>query len=118
MTGKRTLKLEGLRGLGIRLYLTWNGDHRLEILDFPDFGGVVCGAGCEVLDIRREEDAGDVVFVCREVSYWYQGGLFAVLHEVPDVDVTLDHVSSFDPRIGVCIPSWCLRRVSIRHLRR
>ena len=51
VAGERALELEGLRGLGVRLYLTRNGNHRLEIFNFPYLGCVVCGAGCEVLDV-------------------------------------------------------------------
>ena len=50
---------------------------------------MVGGAGCEVLDVGREEDTGYVVFVCGEVGYRDKGRFFAVLEEMPDVDVAL-----------------------------
>lgn len=89
MARERAFQLEWLRRLVIGLHLAWDRDHGIEILDFPDLGGVVCGAGCEVLDVWGEEHAGNVILVCGEVGYWDQGGLFAVLEEVPDVDVSL-----------------------------
>ncbi len=42
-----------------------------------------------MLDVWGEQHAGYVVFVSGEVGYWDQGCLFAVLEEVPDVDVAL-----------------------------
>lgn len=42
-----------------------------------------------MLDVGGEEDAGYVIFVGGEVGYWDQGCLFAVLEEVPDVDISL-----------------------------
>jgi hypothetical protein len=92
MACKRAFQLEGLRGLVLWLLLPWNGDHGFEVFDFPDLGRVVGGAGCEVLDIRREKDAGYIVFVRGEVGYRNEGGLFAVLEEVPDVDIALSYV--------------------------
>jgi hypothetical protein len=65
-------------------------DLRGEVLDFPDFGGAVRAAGCEVLYVRREEDAGYVGVVGFEVGYWDELGFVAELDEVPDVDVALD----------------------------
>jgi hypothetical protein len=89
MAGERAFQLEWLRSLVIWLHLAWNRDHGFEIFDFPDLGGVVGGAGGEVLDVGREEDASYVVFVGGEVGYWDEGCLFAVLEEMPDVDVAL-----------------------------
>jgi hypothetical protein len=42
-----------------------------------------------VLDVRGEQDAGYIVFMGGEVSYWDKGCLFAILEEVPDIDVSL-----------------------------
>jgi hypothetical protein len=42
-----------------------------------------------VFDVWGEQDAGYVVFVGGEVSNWDKGCLFAVLEEVPDVDIAL-----------------------------
>ncbi len=72
---------------------------RIEVLDFPDLGCVVGGAGCEVLDVGGEEDARDVFFVGAELSDGDEGGLFAVLHEVPDVDIALLCISLAMPDI-------------------
>ncbi len=61
----------------------------VQVLDFPDLGGVVGGAGGEVLDVRGEEDAGYVLLVRFEVGYWDEGCFFAVLFHAPDEDVAL-----------------------------
>lgn len=45
-------------------------------VDFPDFGRVVGGAGCEFLDVWGEQDAGDVFFVRVEVGDWLELGAF------------------------------------------
>ena len=42
-----------------------------------------------MLDVGGEENAGYVVLVSGEVCDWDQGCLFAVLEEVPNVDVAL-----------------------------
>jgi len=53
-----------------------------------------------VLDIGREEDAGYVVFVGGEMGYWDEGGLFAVLEEVPDVDIALAMLNTSNRSVG------------------
>jgi len=85
MAGERALELERLRFGGC---LAGGWDHGFEVFDFPDLGGVVSAAGCEVLDVRREQDAGYVFVVCLEVGYGNELSLFAVLEEVPDVDTS------------------------------
>lgn len=86
MTCKYALELEWLCfGCG----LAGNGDHGVEILDFPDLGCVVGATGCEVLDVGGEQDAGDVLAMCFEVSDGHELGLFTVLQEVPDVYTAL-----------------------------
>lgn len=86
VSSKSALKLERL---GFCWCLARDWDHGLEILDFPDLGCVVGAASCEMLDVWREEHAGDVVAVCLEVGDGDKSGLFAVLEEVPDIDVAL-----------------------------
>jgi len=93
MTLEGTFQLERLGALVVGLRLAGNGDHGFEVFDFPDLSRVVRGASGEVLDVWREEDTGDVVLVCGEVCDWDEGGLFAVLNEVPDVNIA---------RIGAC----------------
>jgi len=97
MSGKRALELERLVGLGI-LCLSWLRDAVFEIFDFPDFGGAVGAAGCEVLDVGGEEDAGYVGVVGFEVGYWDELGFFAELEEVPDVDVALELLAWIEGR--------------------
>ena len=65
----------------------------IEVFDFPDLGGAVGAAGCEVLDVGGEEDAGYVGVVGFEVGYGDEGCFFAVLEEVPDVDIALQVIS-------------------------
>jgi hypothetical protein len=96
MTLQSAFQLERLGALVFRLCLAGNGDHGFEVLDFPDLGSMVGGASSQVLDVGREEDTGDIVLVCGEVCDWNESSLFAVLDEVPNVDVTLKyHVSNF-----------------------
>lgn len=45
-----------------------------------------------MLDVGGEEHAGYVVFVGGEVGYRDEGGFFAVLEEVPYVDVALGSI--------------------------
>ncbi len=54
VTGQSTLELEGLGVFLSGWCLAWYRDHGFEVLDFPDLGCVVGGAGCEVLDVGRE----------------------------------------------------------------
>lgn len=42
-----------------------------------------------MFDVGRKEDSRDVLFVGVEMGDGEEGGLFAVLHEVPDVDIAL-----------------------------
>lgn len=58
-------------------------------IDLPDLGGVVRGAGGQLLDVGREEDARDVVLVRREVRDGLQLGAIKVLDQGPDEDVAL-----------------------------
>jgi hypothetical protein len=77
----------------LRRSLTRNGDHGVEILDLPDLCGVVGATSREVLDVGGEQDAGYVFVVSFEVGDGHELGLFAVLDEMPDVDVALYSVS-------------------------
>lgn len=67
--------------------------HRLEILDFPNLGRMVSGAGRKMLDIRGEQDSSDVVIMSLEVGDGHELGLLAVLHEVPDINAALVFIS-------------------------
>lgn len=55
----------------------------------PDAGGVVGAAGCEVADVRGEEDAGNVGAVSGEFADGDDGGCVVALDHAPDVDVAL-----------------------------
>lgn len=79
-----------------RWFAAGNGHHLVEILDLPDLGGMVGRAGREVLDIWREQDTRNVLAVSLEVSNRDQGGLLTILLKMPDEDVALGVVRSFD----------------------
>jgi hypothetical protein len=55
--------------------------------DGPDACVVVRGTGCQVADVRGEENTGDVCCVCLERGYGDEGCDVAVLDHAPDVDV-------------------------------
>ena len=50
---------------------------------------MICAASRQLLDVRREEDAGDVLFMGIEVCYRDQLCSVKVLDKVPHEDVTL-----------------------------
>lgn len=58
-------------------------------VDLPDLGGVVGGAGRELLDVRGQQDARDVLLVRVEVRDGLQLGAVEGLDEGPDEDVAL-----------------------------
>lgn len=62
---------------------------RLFNIDLPDLGGMVRGAGGQLLDVGREEDARDVVLVRGEVRDRLQLGAVEILDQGPDEDVAL-----------------------------
>jgi hypothetical protein len=68
MAGESRFELEGLRIHGSGL--SDSSNLWLEILHLPYLGGVVGTAGSEVLDIGREENTSDVVFVGLEMGDW------------------------------------------------
>jgi len=43
-------------------------NHLFEVLDLPDLGRVVCAAGCEMFDVWREQDSGNVLTVSFKVG--------------------------------------------------
>lgn len=86
MAGQSTFQLEWLR---LRGGLARNRNHGIEILHFPDPSSVVGATGCEVLDIGRQEDAGDVLVVGLEMGDGHELGLLTVLEEVPDINAAL-----------------------------
>lgn len=90
VTSKSALQLEWD---GIGWLPTRDRNHLVEILDLPNFGSVVSGTGCKVLDIRREQNSGDVLAMSLEVGDGDEGGLFAVLLKMPDENVALESVS-------------------------
>lgn len=76
-----------LEGEGLGFVLVGDGLH---VLDFPDLGRMVGTAGGQLLDIGREEDAGDVLLVCREVGQGDELGSVVGLEKLPDKDIALD----------------------------
>jgi len=57
---------------------------------------VISTASRKLLDIRREEDTGDVLVVGFEVGNRDEGGFFSVLDEKPDKDIALFEFVSYD----------------------
>jgi hypothetical protein len=86
MTFQRTFKFEWLRFRGC---LARNGNHGLEIFDLPDPGCMIGTTGCEMLDIRGEENSGDILVVGFEVGDGHELSFLAVLEEMPDEDIAL-----------------------------
>lgn len=62
------------------------GIFRVEI---PHFGSVVSGAGGQVLDIRRQENAGEVILVGLEGADRNDASGFFILNHTPDIDIAL-----------------------------
>lgn len=58
-------------------------------IDLPNLGGVIRRTGGQLLDVGREEDARDVVFVRGEVRDGLQLSAVEVLDQGPNKDVTL-----------------------------
>ena len=62
-------------------------------VDRPDAGVVIGAAGCEVADVRREEDTRHVAIVGFELGDGYEFGFFTVrihsLVDTPDEYVAL-----------------------------
>jgi len=59
--------------------LAWFWELGIQVFDLPDLGSAVGAAGCEMLDVGGEEDAGYVGIVSFEVGYGDEGCFFAVL---------------------------------------
>jgi hypothetical protein len=114
VAGKRTLQLEW-HWLG-RL-ATRGRDHFVEILNLPNFRGVVSGAGSKVLDIWREQDSGDVLAMSLEVGDGDKSCLLAVLLKMPDKNVALELVRPIEPNRGACQPFLpnCFPRKGLSH---
>lgn len=94
MTSQSTLQLEWLRVFLRSWCLAWDWQHALEVLDFPNLGCVVCRAGCEVFDIGGEKDSGYVVLMGVKVGNRDEGSFFAVLEEMPNIDIALYELSA------------------------
>lgn len=58
-------------------------------VDLPDLGGVVGGARRQLLDVRGQQDARDVLLVRRELRDGLQLGAVEGLDQGPDEDVAL-----------------------------
>lgn len=52
-----------------------------------------------MLDIRRKQDAGDIVIMSLEVGDWHELSLLPVLHEVPDINASLKLISFTPPKL-------------------
>jgi hypothetical protein len=63
------------------------------VRNLPDLGGVVGGAGGQVLDVWGEEDASNVLGMGLEVGDRDERGLLTVLNKVPDENVALGRIS-------------------------
>ncbi len=69
-------------GLGV-------GAGGLHVLDLPNFGSVVGAAGSQLLDVRRKQNARDVLLVRREVGQGDKLGPLESLDKLPDEDIAL-----------------------------
>lgn len=90
--GRRAVIRFGRRdgsGLGLGGIGGSNLGRRIIKIKVPYFGRVVCGARCEVLDIRGEKNASEVVLVRLEGTYRNDARYLSVLDHAPDVDITL-----------------------------
>jgi hypothetical protein len=81
-----------LKWFWFRRFLIWTWDHLFEVLDFPDLCSVVRAAGGKMLDIRGKKNSGDVLPMSFKVGDWYQGRLFPVRNQMPDINISLDTV--------------------------
>jgi len=59
---------------------------------------MVGAASCEMLDIRGEKDTSNVLVVSLEMGNWDEGGLFSMLDEKPNKDITLMELISCRPK--------------------
>ena len=59
-------------------------------IEVPHLGSVVRGAGGQVLDIGRQEDAIEVVVMGRESSDGDNEAFFLSLDHPPEVDISLE----------------------------
>jgi hypothetical protein len=76
-----------LEGEGLGFVLVGDGLH---VLDLPDLGRMVGTAGGQLLDVGGEEDAGDVLLVCRKVGQGDELRSIVGLEKLPDEDIALD----------------------------
>jgi hypothetical protein len=81
MLGQSALELERT---GFKSSFAGGRNHGVKILDLPDLGGVVGGAGREMLDIRREQYTKKVIVMGLKMGHRNKLGLLAVLQEAPD----------------------------------
>lgn len=77
----------GLEGEGLGLAV---GRRGLEVPHLPDLGGVVRAARRQLLDVGRQEDAGDVLLVRVEVRHGEELGAVVGLDQFPDEYVALE----------------------------
>ena len=78
----------GLEGEGPRVAVLVAAGGLVDV-DLPDLGGVVGRARRQLLDVRREEDARDVLLVGGEVRDGLELGAVVRLDQGPDEDVAL-----------------------------
>lgn len=78
----------GLEGEGAREAALVRAGGLVDV-DLPDLGGVVGGAGRQLLDIGRQQNARDVLLVRRELRDGLQLGSVEGLDQGPDEDVAL-----------------------------
>lgn len=88
----RVLRLTRLRPLLLLLLPLLEGGlgRRVFRVKVPHLGGVIGGAGSQVLDIGGQEDAIEVVHVGLEGRNWDHQRLFFGLDHAPNVDISLE----------------------------
>jgi hypothetical protein len=62
-------------------------------VEVPDLGSMICGAGCKVLDIGREENTSEVVLMSLEGTDGNDAGGVVGLNHAPQVHIALSTIS-------------------------
>ena len=86
VTGKRAFQFEWYWASRLA---TRGRDQLVEILYLPYLCGVVSGASSKVLDVRREQDSGDILAMGLKVGDGDKSCLLAVLLKMPDKNISL-----------------------------
>lgn len=116
-----------LQGVGLGLGLGGVGVvvGGLDVAHLPDLGRVVGAARRQLLNVRREQNAGDVFLMGVEMGDGDQLRALEVLDELPDEYVALrkgqykHHLGGEkEEGEGLCVPNYCQRKVGNHRSRR